>query len=126
MGKKKVLVVDDSRTALLMETTILPKSEFEIVTANDGVEALQKAAVENPDVILMDVNMPRLDGLSACRELKRNPRTRDIPVILVTTRGEEEHLTSGYLSGCSDYVTKPVDAIELVAKVRSVVGAAPC
>jgi CheY-like chemotaxis protein len=126
MGKKKVLVVDDSRTALLMETTILPKAEFEIVTANDGVEAIQKATTHSPDVILMDVNMPRLDGLSACRELKRNPSTREIPIILVTTRGEEEHLTNGYLAGCSDYITKPVDATELVAKVRNVVGGSAC
>lgn len=118
MSKKKILLVDDSRTALFMMTTILKKEPYELLTASDGDEALSVAAAERPDLILMDVIMPRMSGFEACRELKQREATRAIPVILVTTRGEGENVETGFASGCSDYVTKPVNAQELLAKVR--------
>jgi DNA-binding response OmpR family regulator len=116
--KKKILVVDDSRTALFMVTTILKKEPYELVTAHDGQQAVDVAAAEHPDLILMDVIMPRKTGFEACRELKQREETKAIPVILVTTRGEEENVESGFASGCNDYVTKPINAQELLAKVR--------
>jgi CheY-like chemotaxis protein len=116
--KKKILVVDDSKTALFMVTTILKKTPYEIVTAHDGQQAVQVAEAERPDLILMDVVMPHMTGFEACRELKQRELTRSIPVILVTTRGEEENVENGFESGCNDYVTKPVNAQELLAKVR--------
>ena len=125
-NKKRALIVDDSRTSLLVESSILRRSNFDVVTASDGDEAVAKAVALLPDIIVMDVVMPRLDGFSACRQLRNDPRTSDIPIILVTTRGEEEHVTTGYLSGCSDYITKPVDSLELVEKVRNLVEAAAC
>ena len=123
MGKKKILVVDDSRTALFMVTTILRKERYELVTASDGEQALEMAASERPDLILMDVIMPRKTGFEACRELKRREDTRAIPVILVTTRGEGENVEAGFQSGCNDYVTKPINALELITKVRDHMGA---
>jgi len=123
MGKKKILVVDDSRTALFMVTTILRKERYELVTASDGEQALEMAASERPDLILMDVIMPRKTGFEACRELKRREDTRAIPVILVTTRGEGENVEAGFQSGCNDYVTKPINALELLTKVREQMGA---
>jgi DNA-binding response OmpR family regulator len=125
-NKKRALIVDDSRTSLLVESSILRRSNFDVVTASDGDEAVAKAVALIPDIIVMDVVMPRLDGFSACRQLRSDPRTSGIPIILVTTRGEEEHVTTGYLSGCSDYITKPVDSLELVEKVRNLVEAAAC
>ena len=116
--KKKILVVDDSRTALFMVTTILRKERYELVTATDGEQAIEKAEAERPDLILMDVVMPNKTGFEACRELKRRDDTRTIPVILVTTRGEGENVEAGFASGCNDYVTKPIDAQELLSKVR--------
>jgi CheY-like chemotaxis protein len=116
--KKKILVVDDSKTALFMVTTILKKTPYDIVTAHDGQQAVQVAEAERPDLILMDVVMPHMTGFEACRELKQREQTRSIPVILVTTRGEEENVENGFESGCNDYVTKPVNAQELLAKVR--------
>lgn len=98
MSNKKILVVDDSRIALFMITTILKRAP--------------------PDLILMDVVMPRKTGFEACRELKQREDTKRIPVILVTTRGEETNEKTGFQSGCSDYITKPVNAQELLAKVR--------
>ena len=123
MTKKKILVVDDSRTALFMVTTILRKERYELVTACDGEQALEMAAAERPDLILMDVIMPRKTGFEACRELKRREDTKGIPVILVTTRGEGENVEAGFQSGCNDYVTKPSNALELITKVRDHMGA---
>jgi len=123
MSKKKILVVDDSRTALFMVTTILRKERYELVTASDGEQALEVAAAELPDLILMAVIMPRKTGFEACRELKRRADTKSIPVILVTTRGEGENVEAGFQSGCNDYVTKPINAQELLTKVRDHMGA---
>lgn len=118
MNKKKILVVDDSKTALFMVTTILKREPYDLVTAHDGQQALEMAVTERPDLILMDVVMPRKTGFEACRELKQREDTKSIPVILVTTRGEGENVETGFECGCNDYVTKPVNAQELLAKVR--------
>src|SRR5262245_15620655 len=117
-GKKKILVVDDSKTALFMVLMILKQDAYDLITASAGPQALEMAAAEHPDLILMDVVMPRKTGFEACRELKQRDDTKTIPVILVTTRGEEENLEAGFASGCNDYVTKPINAQELLAKVR--------
>jgi CheY-like chemotaxis protein len=120
--RKKILVVDDSKTSLFMETMILRKAPYDLVTAMDGQEALSKALKELPDLILMDVVMPRMTGFEACRALRECSETQGIPVILVTTRGEQENIETGFASGCSDYVTKPIDGVELLAKIRNYVG----
>ncbi len=122
MNKKKILLVDDSSTVLLMERMILSKSPYDLVTARDGMEGVEKAKAERPDLILMDVVMPRMDGFEACRRLRADDETREIPVIMVTTRGELQSVESGYESGCSDYVTKPINGLELLSKVRNYLG----
>ena len=117
---KKILLVDDSSTALMMATMILSKrTNHELVTAADGEEGVRKAIEEVPDLILMDVVMPNKNGFQACREIRANNKTAHIPVILVTTRGEEECVEIGFENGCSDYITKPVNAQELVLLVES-------
>src|SRR5512139_3850240 len=122
MGRKRILVVDDSRTASMMTSMILGKSSYDVSTAADGEEGVAKALAEHPDLILMDVVMPRMDGFEACRRLRERDDTKAIPVIMVTTRGELASLEAGYASGCSDYVTKPINGLELLAKVRSCLG----
>lgn len=123
MSQKKILIVDDSSTVLLLEKMILSKGPYDVVSARDGQEGLEKAEAERPDLILMDVIMPRMDGFEACRRLREREATRDIPVIMVSTRGELESVESGYESGCSDYVTKPINGFELLSKIRSYLGA---
>jgi CheY-like chemotaxis protein len=118
--KKKVLLVDDSNTVLMMERMILAKGPFEIVTARDGVEAIAKSKSELPDVILLDVMMPNLDGLSACAAIRAQPETADIPIIMVTTRGEEQNIETAFRHGCTDYVTKPINGLELMAKLQNI------
>ncbi len=120
--RKKILIVDDSKTTLFMESMILRKGPYDLVTAMNGQQAVDKALEERPDLILMDVVMPRMTGFQACRALRERPETKGIPVILVTTRGEQENIEAGFASGCSDYVTKPIDGVELLAKVRNYVG----
>jgi DNA-binding response OmpR family regulator len=122
MDRKKILLVDDSSTVLLMERMILSKNEYDVVTARDGQEGVEKALAEKPDLILMDVVMPRMDGFEACRRLREQDDTKSIPVIMVTTRGELASVETGYASGCNDYVTKPINGLELLAKVKSCLG----
>jgi CheY-like chemotaxis protein len=120
---KKILVVDDSKTALMMEREILERrTSYLCVTASDGQEAVDKAQQEHPDLVLMDVVMPRMNGFDACRKMRQQPSTREIPIVLVTTRGEESYMEAGFQSGCNDYITKPVDGAELVALLRSYLG----
>lgn len=123
MNKKKVLLVDDSNTVLMMEKMILAKGPFEIVLARDGVEAVARAKSDQPDVILLDVMMPRLDGLSACLAIRSEPSTSHIPIIMVTTRGEEQSIETAFRNGCTDYVTKPINGLELMTKLQNVLSA---
>lgn len=122
MTRKKILIVDDSSTVLLMEKMILSSGPYDVVSARDGQEGLEKARSELPDLILMDVIMPRMDGFEACRRIREEESTRAIPVIMVSTRGEMQSLETGYEAGCSDYVTKPINGLELISKVRSHLG----
>jgi len=116
--QEKILIVDDSNTILLMEKIALRKTHYEVITASNGEEAVSRALKERPDLILMDVVMPKMGGFEACRRLREDEATRDVPVILVTTRGEPENVEAGFESGCSDYITKPIDTLELLAKVK--------
>ena len=122
MNRKKILLVDDSATILMMERTILMKGPYEVVTASDGEQGVAKALAERPDLILMDVIMPRMNGFEACKKIREEEATRATPIIMVTTRGEEANVEMGFQSGCSDYVTKPINAVELMAKLKSYLG----
>lgn len=116
--RKKVLVVDDSSTALIMSMTILAREPYLLVAAHDGDEAIDKARIEKPDLILMDTVMPRMGGVEACRMLRLYEETRSIPVLLVATIGEEEHIKKGLAAGCADCVMRPLNGELLLAKVR--------
>jgi CheY-like chemotaxis protein len=121
-GLKKVLLVDDSSVMLMMERVLLEKEPYTLVSATNGREAVEVAVAERPDLILMDVVMPGMDGFEACRRLRAEGATSQIPIILVTTRGSHAHIERGYESGCTDYVTKPFDSAMLRAKIATLVG----
>ena len=120
--KNRILLVDDSETVLMLERMILKGGSYEVTTARDGREGVNKALALKPDLILMDVIMPEMDGIEAIRALRASRETRSIPILIVTTKGEEESMETGYLSGCSDYITKPIDSLELLTKIRSFLG----
>jgi CheY-like chemotaxis protein len=120
---KKILLVDDSSTSRMTARMLLAGHESYILTsACDGKEGVEKAIAELPNLILMDIEMPRLNGLEACRLLKQNEATKNIPIILLTMRGEETFVRQAYANGCSDFLTKPVDEQKLAAVIRKYLG----
>ena len=122
MAPRKILLVDDSETVLLMERMILKKEPYQLITAKNGMEGIEKALAVKPDLILMDVVMPEMNGFEAVRSLRQRDATRSVPIVMVTTQAEAESMEAGYESGCSDYITKPIDSTELLTKVRSILG----
>ncbi len=123
MSKKKILLVDDSNTVLMMEKMLLSSSGYDVVVAHDGLEGVAKAASDKPDLILLDLVMPKMDGIEACRLIRAQATTASIPIIMVTTRSEAKNVETCFKNGCNDYVNKPINNTELLAKVRSVLGA---
>jgi class 3 adenylate cyclase len=115
----RILVVDDNETNRDILITRLAKHGYELLQAADGEEALASAARHVPDLILLDVEMPKLDGFEVCRRLKNDPALPFIPIILVTARAASQDVVAGLDAGADEYLTKPVDQAALVARVRS-------
>ena len=115
----RILVVDDNAQNLELIVEYLDGLNCQIDTAGDGVEALEKVQANTPDLILLDVMMPRMSGFECCRKLRSNPDSRDIPVIMVTALNELGDIERGVESGTDDFITKPVNRLELVTRVRS-------
>jgi DNA-binding response OmpR family regulator len=121
MKRKKILLVDDAGTILMMEQMIL-NNKYEIVTAKDGQEAIRVALAERPDLILLDVMMPKMDGFEACKQIRANEEIGTTPIIMVTTRAEEKNMELGYQSGCNDFIAKPFNKMEMVSKIKNFLG----
>ena len=121
--RAKVLLVDDSNTALLMgEMVFKEHTPYEVVTARDGEEGVRKALTEKPDLILLDVVMPKMDGFTACQKMRTLKSLETVPIVMVTGRGEPANVETGYRCGCNAYLTKPIDAHELLEMVRMFLG----
>jgi CheY-like chemotaxis protein len=120
---KKILLVDDSSTSRMTARMLLAGHESYVLTsACDGQEGVEKAIAELPNLILMDIEMPRMNGIEACRLLKQNETTKDIPIVLLTMRGEEPFVRQAYANGCSDFLTKPVNEQKLAMVIRKYLG----
>lgn len=115
----RILVTDDSEINTKIVERILKNEHFEIVTALGGLEALEKISKESFDLILLDIVMPDLSGFEVCQKIRENPETRDIPVIFLTGKDDAESLLKGFEVGGQDYVTKPFQAAELLARVHT-------
>jgi len=119
MQPKKILIVDDSKVAAMTQQLILRSlRDCEVITAEDGIKGVEKAVAEQPDLILMDVVMPRMNGFEACRLIRGHEATESIPIIMVTTRSEPTHVDEGFASGCTDYIFKPIDTAQLLEKIE--------
>jgi DNA-binding response OmpR family regulator len=117
----KILIIDDLPENVFLLQDRLEREGYEVITSYDGKSGIEKAIKEIPDLILLDVMMPDLDGIEVCKELVLNPITLNIPIILVTAKSGAEDIKEGLEAGAFDYIKKPFDRIELLARVHSAV-----
>ncbi|MGO9862414.1 MAG: response regulator [Terriglobales bacterium] len=116
---KLILLVDDSVTSRLRGRALFgDQKEYQVISACDGMEGVEKALAHRPDLILMDVEMPRMTGVEACRTLRHNKATMSTPIILLTMRGEDAAVKAGFDSGCNEYMLKPVNEEKLFTVLK--------
>ncbi|AGL15898.1 response regulator transcription factor [Actinoplanes sp. N902-109] len=118
MGRTVLLVEDDPDIRHLVSYK-LGKGGLDVIAVADGVAALREARAHPPDLVLLDVRMPRLSGIEVCRELRAGPLTATVPIIMLTARSRPQDLEQGYAAGATDYVVKPFSPRELLAKVEA-------
>ena len=116
---KRILIVDDSPTERHVLNDLLTKAGFEVVASDSGEDAIHKSKQAKPDLILMDVVMPGLNGFQATRAISRDEDTKDIPIVLCTSKSGETDKIWGMRQGARDYLVKPVDQAELLAKIAA-------
>lgn len=119
MIKDKILVVEDNTVNLKLLGRLLEKSGFDVLTAENGETACKIAVEHKPDILLLDVMMPVMDGFTACEWLKNNPQTSEIPIVFLTAKNDAVDKVRGLSLGAMDYITKPFDAVEVVARVNN-------
>jgi two-component system alkaline phosphatase synthesis response regulator PhoP len=122
MAKGKILVVDDEIYIVHILDFSLGMEGYEVLTALDGEQALEKARAEHPDLIVLDIMMPKLDGYETCKMLKAEAGTRDIPVILLSAKGRNVDQKVGFEVGADDYITKPFSPRKLVERINALLG----
>lgn len=122
MALGKVLVVDDEVYILHILDFSLGAEGFEVITANNGELAVEKAKQEKPDLIVLDIMMPVLDGYETCRRLKREAETKNIPVVLLTAKGRDVDKRLGYEVGAVDYIVKPFSPNRLIERIQEILG----
>jgi twitching motility two-component system response regulator PilH len=115
----RILIVDDSPTQINVLSRILAKQGYEVISAADGAQGVDMASSEKPDLILMDVVMPNLNGFQATRQITKNPATSHIPVIMLTSKDQETDRVWAERQGASDYLTKPPAEVELLQKIQA-------
>ncbi len=118
--KPRILIVEDEAALVTLLRYNLEREGFDVETAGDGEEALLMIEEKAPDLVLLDWMVPLVSGMEVCRRMRRNPETRDVPVIMLTARGEEADRVRGLNAGADDYITKPFSPSELIARVHAV------
>jgi DNA-binding response OmpR family regulator len=119
MAGSRVLIVEDELENRTLLRKLLTREGYEVGEAGTGLEALHKTIEEQPALVLLDVNMPEMDGFDVCRQLKRNARTTGIPIIFLTAMASSQDIVRGFEVGGVDYITKPFQSAELLARVRT-------
>ena len=115
---KKILIVDDEKDLVETLTVLLESKSYKVIAAYDGMQGLEKAKKDNPDLILLDVMMPQLNGYQVCRELKKDETYKKIPIVMLTAKAQESDRFWGVESGADDYVTKPFDSKNLIETIE--------
>src|SRR5690554_1547521 len=119
MDNKKILIVDDTEFMTKLITNILTDAGYDVVTASDGYQGLQKVQTEKPDLVLLDVVMPGIDGFEVCKRLREDDSNNLMPIIMLTAQENEDDKLTGLELGADDYITKPFNSRELVSRVRN-------
>jgi DNA-binding response OmpR family regulator len=117
---KRVLIVDDEVNIVISLEFLLEQAGYHVRVANNGEEGLEKIATFEPDLVLLDVMMPRMNGFEVCRRVRENPAWQDIKIIMLTAKGREVEITKGLALGANAYITKPFSTKELLAQVRQI------
>jgi len=117
---KKILVVDDEKDVLDLVRRVLIRGGFEVITALDGKEGLAKVYNEAPDLMILDINMPGMDGWEVCRKIREDPLYKHLPIIMLTVRRTKKDQLKGLNLGSDEYITKPFYPTELIARVKTV------
>ena len=120
MGKLTVLVIDDDPVILELLRVNFEIEGFDVICATDGEEGLRRAQADHPDVVISDIMMPRRDGLQVLSDLKGDPDTEDLPVILLSAKAQKSEVQHGLDMGADDYITKPFDPLELIDRLNAV------
>ena len=119
---KKILIVDDEVNIVISMEFLIKQAGYDLDIAKDGEEALEKVASFNPDLILLDVMMPKINGFEVCRRIRHNPDWQDIKIIMLTAKGREVEVTKGMALGADSYIIKPFSTKELMAEVKHILG----
>ena len=120
MGKLTVLVIDDDPVILELLRVNFEIEGFDVICATDGEDGFKKAQAHHPDVVISDIMMPRRDGLQLLTDLKGDPLTEDLPVILLSAKAQKNEVQQGIDMGADDYITKPFDPLELIDRLNAV------
>ena len=119
MGKKRILIVEDDQSLAEIVGYNISQAGFEVITARDGMEGLHQAQAKNPDLIILDLMLPVMDGLEVCRRLRSDPATSDLLVLMLTAKSEETDEVVGFNVGADDYVTKPFSVKVLLERMKA-------
>jgi two-component system alkaline phosphatase synthesis response regulator PhoP/two-component system response regulator VicR len=117
---RKVLAVDDERHIVRLIQVNLERAGYQVATAFDGAEALKKVESDKPDLIVLDVMMPKMDGFEVLKRLQANPESREIPIVMLTAKAQDADVFRGWASGVSAYLTKPFNPLELITFVKRI------
>ena len=123
--KKSVLVVDDEWRTREMLRMFLEMEGYEVFEAEDGIDAIEKAQLYNPDVMILDVMMPRMDGITACKELRSDETTGNLPIIMLSGKTQEQAIREGLEAGATAYMTKPMSHKELLGNIHAAISGDP-
>ena len=120
---EKILIVEDDPSVLRATSYILEKEGYEVLTAQNGLEGLRKAKQDNPDLLILDVMLPGIDGFEICHSLRAESQTAQLPILMFSAKGQEADKATGLKVGADEYLTKPVDRSVLISKVEALLAA---
>ncbi|MFA5157172.1 MAG: response regulator [Candidatus Omnitrophota bacterium] len=124
MGKAKILVIDDNEKNVELLEAILQAAGFEVLKAYNGKQAIEMIGKERPDLLLLDIMMPELDGFQVCELLRKDPQNSGLPVVMVTAKDKESDIVQSLERGADDYIVKPIDKKELLGKIEDMLAKA--